>query len=177
MNLPNALTVLRMGLIPVFALLYANHMPRLALCVYVLAAVTDALDGFLARRLNQVTPFGKLMDPAADKLMQLTMLFCLCTSGHVAWWIPIILCIKELYLAIGSMYMLKKNMVVSANFYGKAATCAGIAAIICLYPWHNIAWLGKAGQVLLVISLVLSLFSGVIYTFECIKRYKAEYPA
>ena len=175
MNLPNVLTVLRMVLIPVFALLYTHDMPHMALCVYVLAALTDALDGFLARRLNQVTSFGKLMDPAADKLMQLTMLICLCSSGHVAWWIPVVLGIKEIYLAIGSMIMLKKQMVVSANFYGKAATCLGIAAIMCLYPWHQITWLTQTGQVLLILSLALSLFSGVVYTIECKKRYEAAH--
>ena len=81
MNIPNLLTIVRMVLIPVFAGLYAAGRPVAALCVYVAACITDAVDGYLARRWNEVTAFGKLMDPLADKLLQLTMMGCLTLTG------------------------------------------------------------------------------------------------
>ena len=87
MNIPNLLTIVRMVLIPVFAGLYAAGRPVAALCVYVAACITDAVDGYLARRWNEVTAFGKLMDPLADKLLQLTMMGCLTLTGYIHWWV------------------------------------------------------------------------------------------
>ena len=76
MNIPNALTVLRLLLTPCFALLLGQGRRREALEVLVLAALSDALDGYLARKLHQTTDLGKILDPVADKLMQLTMMLC-----------------------------------------------------------------------------------------------------
>ena len=169
MNLPNALTVLRMALVPVFALLYAQGEHRWALVVYVAAALTDALDGYLARRLNQITDFGKLCDPMADKLMQLTMLACLAQTRHVSWWVLGFLLVKELYLVVGSVVLLKRKVVVYANRLGKAATVTCVAAILMLYPWHHQDWLSRAGNWLLYLSLALSLSSTISYTARAVR--------
>ena len=169
MNLPNALTVLRLLLVPVFAWLYTTGEIHLALGVYALAALTDALDGYLARKLKQITAFGKLVDPVADKLMLLTMLGCLASTGQVPWWLLGGLIVKELYLMIGSLLLLRRKIVVQANMFGKVATFLGVAAILCLYPWHDIAALTTAGRVLLVISLALAVWSVVAYTVSALR--------
>ena len=169
MNLPNALTMLRFALVPVFAWLYANGHPLEALAVYVAAALTDALDGYLARRLNQVTSLGKLLDPAADKPMQLTMLCLLFSSGHVPLWVVVVLGVKELYLAVGSMVLFKRKVVIQANILGKAATLSGILAFLCLFPWHEIHAVSTAGHLLLMVSLVLAICSVVSYSL-CASR-------
>ena len=80
-NIPNALTMLRLALIPVFVWLFWNADRKLALAVFILASLTDMLDGMLARKLHQITDFGKLFDPLADKLMVLTALICQGLAG------------------------------------------------------------------------------------------------
>mgnify|MGYP002733531776 CR=1 FL=1 len=172
MNLPNALTILRLALVPVFTCLYFTRHVRLALIVYLAAALTDLLDGYLARRLNQITPFGKLMDPLADKLMQVAMLFCLATSRRIPWAVLVTLAIKELYMIAGSLYMLKKKVVVYANWCGKAATFALVLAILLVYPWHGVAWLDQAGLVVLYAALALSVASAALYTRGAVKQLR-----
>lgn len=172
MNLPNALTLLRLLLVPVFAALYLTGSVRLALVVYVAAALTDALDGFLARKLNQITSFGKLFDPLADKLMQLTMLICLATTGHVAWVYIGILLLKELYMVVGAAVLFRRKIVIQANILGKIATLTGVAAILCIYPWHAIAPLTTAGQWLLALSLIFSVCAAITYTLDALRQIK-----
>ncbi len=174
MNLPNALTLLRIVLIPVFALLYLKGHPPAAFAVYVAAALTDALDGYLARKLNQITDFGKLADPVADKLMQLTMLACLAATGYVPWWVLGVLAVKELYLMAGSLVLLRQKVVVSANYYGKTATVLSIAAIIFIYPWHKVLWLREAGYWILAASLIVAAISLVVYTSRAVRAVKTN---
>ena len=173
MNLPNALTILRMALIPVFAWLYFQGAQVAALAVYVVAALTDALDGYLARKLNQITSFGKLCDPLADKLMQLTMLFCLTSTGYVPWWLLTALLVREGYQVLGAAYLLgRRKVVVSAQMPGKIATCLFIAGILMVYPWHQIGWLSGAGRALLVVALGFAVVSSVCYTLSILKQLK-----
>ena len=122
-TIPNILTLIRMALVPVFIALYFCGMPIWAFCAYLTASLTDFLDGYLARRLNQITSFGKLMDPAADKLMQLSMLFCLTYTKHLPVWALAVLLGKELIMISAGWYLLKKrNVVVRANWSGKYMT-------------------------------------------------------
>lgn len=172
MNWPNALTMLRMALVPVFAWLYfaGEHSP--ALFVYLLAAATDLLDGYLARRLHQITDFGKLCDPLADKLMQCTMLFCLAFTGRVSFAILCVLAVKELYMVIGAVYMLRRHIVVYANIWGKAATFLFIFSLVLVYPWHASPLLLQVGQLLLLAALCLSLLSAAVYTVDAVKKMR-----
>ena len=124
MNLPNLLTILRMCMIPIFVALYYSGMQPLALVVYLLAGATDILDGYLARKWNQITSFGKLMDPLADKLMTLTMIYCLADTGYLPVWVLIVLLLKELMMVLGSLALLKglkgQKIVVMANWAGNS---------------------------------------------------------
>lgn len=163
MNLPNALTIFRILLVPVFASLYMDGHTIASLVVYLLAGVTDMLDGYLARKWNQITDFGKLCDPLADKLMQLTMLTCLVTSKIVPAWALALLVAKELVMVVGAAYMLGNKVVVYANMYGKTATVLTIVSIIMLYPWHDIALLKETGIVVLYIALAVSILAMIIY--------------
>jgi cardiolipin synthase len=137
--------------------------PRVALVIFIIAGVTDYFDGYLARKWNQITAFGKLMDPLADKLMTLTALFCLASTGHLAWWLFYVVLIKEVLMVAGSLVMLKRNVVVMANLAGKLAAAAFILAIFALYPWHNFIWLSSTGEAVMYLAVVLSLYAMVIY--------------
>ena len=163
LSVPNVLTLMRLFLVPVFVVLFFTGHPIAALIAYGVASVTDFLDGYLARKLDQITSFGNLMDPLADKLMQLCMIICLCSAGIVPWWLFIALLIKELALVAGGAVLLKRKVVVRSFWPGKAATALLIGAVLCLYPWHAIAWLTTLGYVLLYAGAVMSLVAAVYY--------------
>ena len=164
LNIPNALTALRVLLIPAFVWTYYNMPdPRAALLIFLIADVTDFFDGYLARKWDQITAFGKLMDPLADKLMTLAVLFCLASTGHLAWWVFYVVLIKEALMVAGSLVMLKRRVVVMANMAGKLATFAFNLAIFALYPWHDYTWLRSAGEAVMYLAVALSLYAMVIY--------------
>ena len=174
MNIPNVLTVIRMALIPVFAGLYAAGHPVAALCVYVAACITDAVDGTLARKWNQVTAFGKLMDPLADKLLQLTMMCCLTLTGYIHWWVLAVMAAKEIFMVIGGTMLLKKrNVVVFANWAGKVATVMIILSVLAIYPWHSWRWLRMSGSVMLNVAVGFSLFALINYIMIYVKNANA----
>ena len=133
MNLPNILTVFRLVLTPIFIISYfgAGNSPVKIVCliIFVLAAITDVLDGFIARRFNLVTKFGKLADPLADKLMQLSALSCLAFDGRIKLWILIVFAVKEIILILGSLNLLKSDFVVQSRWTGKIST---IVLFLCV---------------------------------------------
>ena len=174
MNLPNLLTILRMCMIPIFVALYYSGMQPLALIVYLLAGATDILDGYLARKWNQITSFGKLMDPLADKLMTLTMIYCLTDTGYLPVWVLIVLLLKELMMVLGSLALLKglkgQKIVVMANWAGKAATAMLIAAVALVFPWHSWEIVRTIGQVIMYIAVGFSLFAMGNYAYVYVKK-------
>ena len=113
-TIPNVLTILRIILIPVFVILFFNDQKKAALAVFIAASLTDMLDGYLARKLNQITDFGKLFDPLADKVMVLTAMVCQTFWGPLPLIAVIIVAAKELLMVLGGMFMLSKNVVVYA---------------------------------------------------------------
>ena len=171
LNLPNALTFLRILMIPAVYITYYQLPERrwIALVIYLLASFTDFLDGYLARKWNQITSFGKLFDPLADKLIVLTVLYCLADTDYAHWWVFFLMLGKEILMVLGSLLMLGKKVVVKSNIYGKTATCLFIAAIALAFPWHNVAALFTVGHVLLYIALAASLVSMGIYAYQAVK--------
>ena len=133
-HIPNILSSLRIAMVGVFAWLFltakiphpANYL--WALGVFVLAFVTDVLDGFLARTFNWVTPIGKLLDPLADKLMSITALIVILIgkwNGSLFWIyfaLVILVGVKEILMVVGGMIMLKQRKVAYSDWYGKTAT-------------------------------------------------------
>lgn len=174
MNLPNFLTALRVAMIPVFVLTYDQVAPAVSLLIFLLASLTDCLDGYLARKWNQITAFGKLFDPLADKLLLLAVLGCMARSRLIPWWVLIVMAVKELLMMAGSMWMLKKHVVVSANLLGKAATVAFILALTFVFPWHSVRWLTAVGNALLYAAVALSVAALFVYTYFALFRRKPD---
>ena len=179
-NIPNVLTMLRLILIPVFVVLFFNGQKMAALAVFCIASFTDFLDGFLARKLNQVTDFGKLFDPLADKLMVLTAMICQTFWGPLPLVAVLIVALKELVMVFGGMFMLSKNVVVYANYYGKAAHVGFIASLILSF-FHDrflegnvVLWGMTPDIILLWITVALSVVAMVIYAAGAIKTIKAK---
>ena len=160
MNLPNFLTLLRMLMVPVVIVLFVYGKLNWALAFFLLAGLTDVLDGYLARRNHQITNFGKVMDPLADKLMLLTSLICLCVTGHIPLWVPIIIGIKECTMIAVASFLYSKDIVLPANLFGKLATVLFTIAVVLSFfsehvaPWHT---------VLLYIATGVAIFAMIYY--------------
>ncbi len=124
-HIPNILSVIRILLVFVFVyVLFGLDSPLWAIIVFLIAGLTDVVDGFLARRFNWITDLGKILDPFADKLMQCTVLVCLCIKNVVPFWFVLPFFIKELAtLIIGTIVIKRRNVVVVSKWYGKAAVC------------------------------------------------------
>ena len=122
-NIPNILSVIRIFLVLVFVfLLFVLDLPKLAIIVFLVAGITDVVDGYLARRFNWITNLGKILDPLADKLMQCTVLVCFWIKGYVPWWFVIPFFLKEVStIIIGFVVIRRRNIVVVSKWYGKAA--------------------------------------------------------
>ena len=135
LNVPNALTMLRLLLIPVFCVLMLRDYNMPALAVFILASVTDVLDGYIARKYNLITDFGKLADPLADKLMVLSLMILLAYQGAAPWAAVIILLAKELVLMLGSLFVLRnRKVVVFAQPIGKIAQFVSVVGLgLCFF--------------------------------------------
>jgi CDP-diacylglycerol--glycerol-3-phosphate 3-phosphatidyltransferase len=171
LNLPTILTLSRIVLIPVF--LYLTPINNLlGLLVFCIAAVTDTLDGYLARRSGDITKFGIIMDPIADKILVIAALILLVDIQKVSIWAAAIIISREFIVTGLRVVALSKDIVIAAEMGGKLKTTTQMAAIIALIVVINPAYrfdiaggfdLFDLGTVLLWISVVLSIASGVQY--------------
>ncbi|HEX3029343.1 MAG TPA: CDP-diacylglycerol--glycerol-3-phosphate 3-phosphatidyltransferase [Clostridia bacterium] len=171
MNIPNILTILRFLLVPVFGYYMYDEKYLIAIVLFLVAGLTDVLDGYIARRFNMITAWGKLADPAADKLMQITALIMLTYKRFLPIEVIIIVLAKELFMIIGSVKLLRKDkVVVSANWYGKLATVIFYAAIIMTIIVNmerlEIAYRNILVGIFVTIAVLATLFAFVMYTFE-----------
>ncbi|MBE6554801.1 MAG: CDP-diacylglycerol--glycerol-3-phosphate 3-phosphatidyltransferase [Ruminococcaceae bacterium] len=121
-NIPNILTVLRLFCVPSFICLFFLVAPVAALPVFLLAGLTDVLDGYLARKNGWTSTFGKVLDPIADKLMQCAVLICFAVNGYLSVWLALPFILKEVAQGILSIAMFqRRNVHTVSRWYGKAA--------------------------------------------------------
>ena len=182
MNLPNKLTILRVCLIPVFvvfARMNAFWAQCVAVGVYALACVTDALDGRIARSRNLVTNFGKFMDPIADKLLVMSALIVLTAQGRMPDWVCILMLAREFLVSGFRLVAVENGRVIAAGPLGKLKTVFQMVATIALMLLVSVEGaplLGNGGvifaNVLMYIALALTVVSGADYLIrnrDCIK--------
>ena len=172
-NVPNVLTMLRLALIPVFVVLFCMGHDKWALITFIVASVTDFLDGYIARKHNLITAFGKLMDPLADKVMVVTALLCQTITGNFPVVAFIIVMLKELMMIFGGAFMLKRDIVVYSNMLGKTAQVAFIAALVLCF-WHReLAAVNVPVDVwVLWIAVALALAAMIDYAIGAVKKLK-----
>jgi len=179
MNLPNKLTMFRVILIPFFVFFLLTDIglgavaPVLALVIFIVASLTDMLDGKIARKYNLVTNFGKFMDPLADKLLVCSALICLIELEKAASWIVIIIIAREFIISGFRLIAAEHQIVIAASMWGKFKTTFQMAAIILLIL--NCAWslpVGSVdviyllGQIVLYVALILTIISLVDYLMK-----------
>jgi cardiolipin synthase (CMP-forming) len=166
MNVPNALTGLRLLAVPVFVALYLNHRPGAALLVFIGAMLTDWLDGIAARALKQFTKLGAAMDPIADKIMGLAALGLLCWSHRLPWWLLGVLLFREIciFSALGILTRTGRPYVIRPTRFGKYSTffLAATTIVALLQDAREVA-LSPAEIALSVVSAQCILVSWAQY--------------
>lgn len=168
-NIPNILTISRFILIPLIIIFLVKNMYLLAFLLLTLSALTDVLDGFIARKFNLITDFGKLMDPLADKATQLSILITLALkpapdgSSIIPIWILFIILLKEFLLIAGASFLYGKDFVVSSKWYGKATTVIFYIAIVSslVIAYFNINY--RFDTYLYYLGLGMTIFSLIMY--------------
>lgn len=170
-NLPNELTMARLVLVIPFAILlfgYGNDpvWRYVAAVIFVIAAITDFLDGALARKRNIVTSFGKIADPLADKALTGVALIGLSYLGELAWWVTIVILAREIGVTLLRFWVLRHG-VISASRGGKAKTVALLIAIF-LYLMPLTGFMSTVRMVVMAIALVLAIVTGIDYLVRAV---------
>lgn len=168
-TIPNILSFLRLCLIPVIVWLYLFKKDYLwTTIVLIISGITDIVDGIIARKCNMVSDFGKIFDPVADKLTQIAMLVCLVTRFPYMTIPLVLLVIKEIFAGItGLMTIRKTNVVMGADWHGKATTVALYSLMVIHLVWYSIP--NVASHILIGICVGIMLMSFVLYGIRNIK--------
>jgi CDP-diacylglycerol--glycerol-3-phosphate 3-phosphatidyltransferase len=177
-NLPNAITVVRIVMAPVFFwLLLADAgadgpMRWWAAVIFIVAISTDWVDGWLARRNGLVTDLGKILDPIADKLLTSGALVCLSILGELPWWITIVIVVREVGITVWRFVELGRGTVVPASSGGKLKTLTqAIAISLFLTPLWTIVgdWIIWINWAFMILALVLTVWSGLLYVRDAFR--------
>ena len=180
MNLANKLTLLRIFLVPVFLIFFLvegiDYGTIVATIVFIVASITDQLDGHIARSRNQITTFGKFMDPLADKLLVTAVFVCLVQIGMIPAWSVIIILSREFAVSGLRSIAASNGLVIAASWWGKIKTVTQMLAILLFLLTVNIMTIGNtnllvnffpgflvASNIVFYICVVITIISGIDY--------------
>ena len=169
MNLPNKLTLFRVFLIPVFVVFMLVSVTGpydkwIALAIYVIACLTDMLDGKIARKYNLITDFGKFMDPLADKLLVCSAMICLIELGRLPAWIVIVIISREFIISGFRLVAADNGVVIAARWWGKFKTVFQMAMTILMIA--DIEALRPVTRIVMWIALILTVVSLIDYLWK-----------
>ena len=160
LTLPNILTIFRLLLIPFFVVFFLLGYELTAFAIFVIASVTDAVDGYLARKLNAISNIGKVLDPLADKSLRIAAIIVFFISGVLPLWILIVMAVFDLTLVVTSAILYNKKYVVYSNIFGKLAGFFSFVAIILCFFYTKVS---PFHIYFMTISLALVLLSILSY--------------
>ena len=173
---PNQLTILRLVFIPFIVIVLTDGRYGWALALFVFAGVSDALDGLLARALDQRTVVGQYLDPIADKLLMSTMFLVLSIMHQIPWKFTVLVFSRDLSIVIVSalLYATTTLRDFRPSLFGKANTLAQVVAVffVLFYEIHRLPWVGYARLVGLWCVFALTLLSGIHYAFLVTQRVR-----
>ncbi len=173
-NVPNLLSVIRLLLVPLFVFLFLSEYVVPAVVVFVVAGATDVVDGYIARKFNCTSTLGKVLDPLADKFLQMSAFICLWLEGYIAWWMPLIYFIKELATALGALFIFRKaKFVVKSNVFGKLATVFVFGAVFVITLFGNIIGEFAVNLICILVALYFVFSCGVYCGEELLKMIRA----
>ena len=163
-NIPNYLTIIRLILVPIIFALILLEQYSIAFVCFLLASITDILDGQIAKRYNLTTDWGKLMDPLADKITQISTISALIIKHIIPFWILAIITIKELIMIIVGFVLYKNKIVtVHSKWYGKISTVLLFLAIVLSFLSKNFSILTAVTIYVYYIAIAMTLFAGIMY--------------
>jgi CDP-diacylglycerol--glycerol-3-phosphate 3-phosphatidyltransferase len=196
LNLPNQLTLFRICLVPVMTIImyldvlliplnfFGMTVQQLVILIlFILGSISDFLDGYLARKYNLITTFGKFLDPIADKLLTITAFLYLVKLGQVEVWILVLILLREFMISGMRLVLAEKKVVLPAQWSGKIKTTTTMLTLIFLLPNEfnlPIYSLGSLfnnsipGIILLSLTVLLTLYSGIEYFVNCAKTLRQE---
>ena len=168
MNLPNKLTIMRVILIPFFVFfLLSPYFPAygnyIAVAIFIVASLTDMLDGKIARKYNLVTNFGKFMDPLADKLLVCSAMICLIELDRLAAWIVIVIIAREFIISGFRLVASDNGVVIAASYWGKFKRTFQMLMVIVLILDIQMPFFQILGTVLTYVALILTVVSLIDY--------------
>ncbi|AAK81519.1 CDP-diacylglycerol--glycerol-3-phosphate 3-phosphatidyltransferase [Clostridium acetobutylicum] len=169
MNIPNLLTLFRFFLIPCFIFAFfsrSNDSLINSAIIFFIAGFTDILDGYIARKFNEITKYGTVMDPLADKLMLLTVLCCLTIKGYIPLLILLIMLAKEFSMIIIGVFLYGKNIIIPANIWGKLSTLIFYVAIL-FFTFSKFL-----GTYLLYIAILGAVVAYINYFLIFLSKYR-----
>ena len=171
-HVPNILTVIRLLFIPiiVFYIFTGNYI--LAFVFFTISAITDIADGFIARKFNLVSNFGKLMDPLADKLTQIATLASLVFTNIIPVWILLVVFLKEFIMICGASFLYGKDVVVYSRWYGKLAVLLYFAIVISLLlKQFGITGIWQQLDLgIFALALIATIFSFIMYVKDLYQK-------
>lgn len=171
MNLPNKLTIFRVILIPFFIFflltdIAGNASDWIALAIFIIASLTDLLDGKIARKYNLVTDFGKFMDPLADKLLVCSAMICFVEIGSLRAWMVVVIIAREFIISGFRLIAADNGIVIAASYYGKFKTVFQMLMIIMLIMNLQFKWFIIATNIVIWIAVVLTIVSLLDYLIK-----------
>ncbi len=180
MTIANIITIGRILLVPIFLVILLTEMNNkeiIAFIIFLVASVTDAIDGYFARKLDQVTELGKFLDPLADKLLIAAALLALVHQDLVAAWVAALIILREIFITAFRFYFLVKDSTFAASWLAKKKTLVQIIAICLLIihpklPYSHI--IREAGTYVLYFAVALTIYSGVEYVLKYSKTSRIE---
>lgn len=168
MNIPNKLTIARVLAVPVFIILYICGLVWPAAIVYVLACITDTLDGYLARKNNLISNFGKFMDPLADKILVYSAFCLFIADNSMPSWMLIVILAREFTVAGVRMVAASDGIVIAASITGKLKTILQMIAVpmMIIDRAGTPLWFHILTVLFLWASLIMTVVSGIEYTYK-----------
>ena len=169
MTTASKITLVRVAFIPVYmALMYASAGEPsiwlwLALGIFILASVTDFVDGYIARNCNQVSDFGKFLDPLADKLLVIAAMVMFCEWGQIPGWALMLILAREFAVTGLRLVAVGKGKVIAAGFSGKVKTACTMVGLCVMMAFPNVEWVSIA---VVAVVLVTTVYSGVEYFLQ-----------
>ena len=177
MNTANKITLIRIAMVPLFIILYkipSELCHWLAAATFVIAAITDGVDGYVARHYNQVTNFGKFIDPLADKLLVTAALICFVADGSVPDWVTVIILAREFMVTSLRTVAVTQNVVIAASIWGKLKTVVQIVLVVAILVLPQNPVLDVLKTVLIYAAMIITVLSGADYMWKNRACIKAE---
>jgi len=170
-NLPNSITLARISVVPFLFFLLMSPGPFWSLvlaALFVLASITDFLDGFIARRYNMITTMGKFLDPLADKLIVNSAMILMIPSGRIEAWIVVIIIMRDLIIDSTRSIASSEGIYIQASILGKQKTLAQIIAVTALMIHYPFLGLDShfIGTIILYVAFLLTIYSGLDYVIK-----------